>query len=149
MSTAAISEVHDTIKQVLDEQDLVKLATLIRMGAHEWPVLPNVYIPALEAEEAKHCPKQPHPAHVLTNATHAVLRQADFDGLSDYSATNPTGVYPGKMWKRHDGIYDAEFRASGGQPEWLLCWYGHCSGNTCVQPCDKHCSVNSRKLIVI
>jgi hypothetical protein len=40
------------------------------------------------------------------------------------SASNPTGAYEGKMWKRHDGSFDERFKARGGVPVWLLCWFG-------------------------
>lgn len=40
----------------------------------------------------------------------------DFEQLAEYSATVPTGVYAGKMWKR---------RTSANQ--WFLCWYDYSS----------------------
>ena len=67
--------------------------------------------------------KTPARALVEIDATHALMSKATFMMLSDYSASQPSGVYPGKMWRRHNGIYDRVFIASGGKPEWMLCWY--------------------------
>lgn len=38
---------------------------------------------------------------------------------SEYSATMPTGVIPGKKWRRHDGSFDPTV----DDPAWLLCEY--------------------------
>lgn len=38
---------------------------------------------------------------------------------SEYSATYPTGVIPGKRWRRHDGAFDPTCK----DPGWLLCEY--------------------------
>jgi len=68
--------------------------------------------------------KQPDRSEILLDDTHALMSVETFERLAEYSATKPTGVYPGKMWRRHDGAFDREFLARGGKPEWLLCWYG-------------------------
>lgn len=47
----------------------------------------------------------------------------EFDKLLEYSSTNPTGVTPGKRWKRHNDIFDQGFRARGGIPRWVICEY--------------------------
>lgn len=76
--------------------------------------------------------KQPETGQVLIDDTHALLTEAEFNMLADYSASMPSGVYDGKMWKCLD-------REALG---WLLCWYG---------PSTKpdHCSVNTRKIILL
>jgi hypothetical protein len=43
--------------------------------------------------------------------THVLLTQQQFDGLSDYSHSYPSGTYDGKCWKRE------------GEEYWYLCWY--------------------------
>lgn len=80
--------------------------------------------------------QQPARHLIEIDATHALMDQATFDGLAEYSASNPSGVYPGKMWKRHDGAFDYDFLRKGGKPVWMLCWYGeskigpgYCSNN--------------------
>lgn len=42
----------------------------------------------------------------------AIMDAAAFDALHDYSHSQPSGVYAGKMWKRKSG------------KKWLLCWFG-------------------------
>jgi hypothetical protein len=42
----------------------------------------------------------------------ACMTRKTFDQLAEYSGSVPTGVYPGKMWKRLDGVFDAEFLAN-------------------------------------
>jgi hypothetical protein len=67
---------------------------------------------------------QPSTSRILLDDTHALMTKDVFEELKEYSATNPTGAYEGKMWKRHDGSFDREFLARGGKPKWLLCWFG-------------------------
>lgn len=85
---------------------------------------------------------QPPTSDILLDDTHALMTTRTFEDLLEYSATNPTGAYEGKMWRRHDGAFDREFRARGGKPVWLLCWYGES---------DKpdHVSNNSRAIILL
>lgn len=68
--------------------------------------------------------KQPPVTDILIDDTHALMTEETFRQLMEYSATNPTGAYEGKMWRRHDGSFDREFLAHGGKPVWMLCWYG-------------------------
>jgi hypothetical protein len=85
---------------------------------------------------------QPSAKNILVDDSHAVMTYATFKSLHEYSATAPTGVYEGKMWRRHDGLFDREFRAKGGKPKWLLCWYG---------PSDEpgFCSTNAREILLV
>lgn len=48
--------------------------------------------------------------------------------LLEYSATNPTGVKVGKMWRCHNGSFDQEFLRSGGIPKWVVCRYEEAPG---------------------
>lgn len=84
---------------------------------------------------------QPSLAFILLSDTHAMMDQRTFEDLPEYSASYPSGVYEGKMWKRHNGVHDRAFIARGGKPEWMLCWYG---------PSNKpdSCSVNYRKILL-
>ena len=66
---------------------------------------------------------QPLREDITVDAVSATMSQATFDALVEYSMSLPSGVYPGKMWKRHDGVYDRQFIARGGKPVWMLCWY--------------------------
>ena len=44
----------------------------------------------------------------------------EFQRLSEYSCTLPTGTVPGKRWRRLDGVYDKEWRAAGNKPFWMI-----------------------------
>lgn len=50
--------------------------------------------------------------------------------LAEYSHTNPSGVYPGKCWKRIRG------------DQTLLCWYG-------IAEDPKMCTNNSRNVYMV
>lgn len=68
--------------------------------------------------------QQPERSDIQIDDKHAVMARSTFNKLREYSGSNPTGVYEGKMWKRHDGGFDWNFRARGGKPTWLLVWFG-------------------------
>lgn len=66
---------------------------------------------------------QPSREEIAIDDHHALMTRATFERLAEYSASYPSLVYPGKMWKRYDGIYDPDFLRAGGRPSWKLCWY--------------------------
>lgn len=86
--------------------------------------------------------EQPDLSSVLIDETHALLTSEQFDKLSEYSSSIPSGVYEGKAWKRHNGEFDEAFKRAGGQPYWQLGWFG---------PSDdpSKCSVNFRSILLI
>lgn len=94
--------------------------------------------PALESPYGPGAWHQPERTKVLIDATHALMTKAVFDSLAEYSTTMPSGVYPGKMWRRHDGSFDPRCT----NPEWLFCWYGRTDD-------PEKCSVNFRKVIFV
>ena len=55
--------------------------------------------------------RQPSLSAITVNDTHALMDQAAFDRLKEYSYSLPSGVYEGKLWKRHEN------------GRWLLCWF--------------------------
>jgi hypothetical protein len=57
------------------------------------------------------------------------LSAAEFNQLPDYSASLPTGAYPGKTWRRLDGAFDQAFKARGGKPRWLIGRYDEIPGD--------------------
>jgi hypothetical protein len=86
---------------------------------------------------------QPTREAITIDEKYALMTDSTFRMLAEYSGTSPTGVYPGKMWRRHDGAYDRRFLASGGQPKWLLCWYD-------VSPRGADwCSTKFREIIIV
>jgi hypothetical protein len=94
--------------------------------------------PALDSPYGPGTWRQPDRTQVLIDPTHALMTKAVFESLAEYSTTMPSGVYPGKMWRRHDGAHDPRCT----KPEWLFCWYG-------PTPDPDQCSVNSRKVIFL
>ena len=51
------------------------------------------------------------------------ITMAEATKLLEYSASNPSGAYPGKRWRRHNGAFDHRFKALGGIPRWVICTY--------------------------
>jgi len=49
------------------------------------------------------------------------MLRGEFEALPEYSCTLPTGVVPGKRWRRHDGAHD--HRQRGRPHPWLVCEY--------------------------
>jgi hypothetical protein len=82
---------------------------------------------------------QPARSEILVDEKHAVMTEETFRLLHEYSATNPTGVYPGKMWRRHDGLFDQ--RCKPGERRWLLCWYAECED-------PKMCATHWREILI-
>lgn len=60
--------------------------------------------------------RQPSLDEIVIDRTHAVMTQDTLQELADYSASLPSAVYQGKMWRRRCGA------------SWYLCWYGEISG---------------------
>lgn len=85
---------------------------------------------------------QPDREQIKVDEKTATMSVSTFNELAEYSCTMPTGVDPGKMWKRHDGAHDEEFIAGGGTPTWYLCWYG------LSEKGPEFCSNNYRKIVL-
>lgn len=92
---------------------------------------PNV-IPPITDPMGKYW-EQPDSSKILIDDTHAVMDAATFLKLHDYSYSQPTGVYPGKMWR-------SGRRVVGGE-KWFLKWYGLCEDITV-------CSNNAREILI-
>lgn len=58
--------------------------------------------------------RQPDSKNIVLDKDYAVMSKKDFDLLPDYTMSEPTGKYNGKMWK-------GQFRVKG-QERWFLCW---------------------------
>jgi hypothetical protein len=56
--------------------------------------------------------KQPERTKIEIDNTHALMNEATFEQLLEYSCSQPTAVYYGKMWKRLQNNI------------WYLCWFG-------------------------
>jgi hypothetical protein len=57
------------------------------------------------------------------------ITYAEALAVPEYSASNPTGVTPGKRWRRENGAFDHEFKAAGGRPRWMICTYEEIPGD--------------------
>lgn len=75
--------------------------------------------------------RQPTRAEILTDDTHALMPAQVFNELANYDTSVPSGVYPGKMWKR---------RTKEGH---LLCWYGQ----TFMENGRECCRIELRKIL--
>ncbi|RXN73072.1 hypothetical protein D0Z62_04400 [Providencia rettgeri] len=88
-------------------------------------------IPPMTNPLGKHW-AQPNHENILIDDTHVIMGSKDFNLLTEYSNSIPSGVYAGKMWKAivQDG------RA-------FLRWFGLVEGR------DDLCSNNQREIIII
>lgn len=83
-------------------------------------------IPAMTDPMGRHWRQPPREA-IEVDDKHALMTEAVFKALPEYSDSIPSGVYPGKMWRRHDGIFD---RKATSYP-WFLCWFGEVKDGKC------------------
>jgi len=58
----------------------------------------NEVIPSMTDPLGKYW-SQPELSKILIGEVYAAMSQETFNQLKDYSLTNPTGVYEGKMWR--------------------------------------------------
>ena len=61
--------------------------------------------------------RQPDTQAFLIDEFVAIMTQADFDSLAEYSTTTPTAVYAGKAWK------------ANRLGDWYLRWYDEDDGD--------------------
>jgi len=105
----------------------------------------GTFIPPITDPMGKHW-RQPDMTDVEFDDTHAILTQAQFDGLPEYSTTTPGGVYPGKCWKSQQWEW---VPVAGGMRErcwtdkWNLCWFGESE----LGP--GYCSNKHREIIIL
>ena len=76
--------------------------------------------------------EQPSSANMLIDDESAIMSQADLDKLAEYSMSNPTGAYEGKMWKRLGQINNIFY----------LCWY-----STAIE--EGYLDINFRRIIIL
>lgn len=56
--------------------------------------------------------EQPACEEIQIDQLHALMSERSFAALHDYTGSQPSGVYSGKMWKAKYGNL------------WFLCWFG-------------------------
>ena len=84
---------------------------------------------------------QPPTSDILIDDEYALMTQATFNRLAEYSASTPSGVYPGKMWRADNAAYHAAEVAKGAYRHWLL-WFGESENPDFV-------SNHSRKILLV
>lgn len=72
------------------------------------------------------------------------MTRKTLEQLKDYSHSQPTGVYVGKMWRRaqYKEVTLREVARVVATGNWLLCWYGE-------HPNPGLCSNNYREILLI
>jgi hypothetical protein len=118
---------------VNDRRRFADLAVHYASGTSVIPAIPETFCTSW---------KQPPLSLYGISATHALMTLATFRELKEYSASSPSGTYPGKMWRRHNGAWDKQFLDQGGTAEWLLCWYAVSHSN------PKWCMTETRKILL-
>lgn len=73
-------------------------------------------IPPITDPMGKHW-KQPIRFEIEIDKIHALMGKRAFDELQEYSYTNPSGIYPGKMWKAKEAHKEIAW-------VWVLRWFG-------------------------
>lgn len=81
---------------------------------------------------------QPSRFEIEIDETHAMMTRETFDKLRNYSHSQPTGVYPGKMWKWHCPVHCNEPRA------WLK-WFGE----SFIKDGREFCSSGARQILIV
>lgn len=71
----------------------------------------HLVIPGITDPRGKHW-DQPKTTDFLISADFAKIKKQDIEKLLDYSNSQPSGTYIGKMWKTFDGEF------------WRLKWFG-------------------------
>ncbi len=84
-------------------------------------------IPALTDPMGKYWRQPDDIRSAPMDGKHVLLSRSQFQGLNEYSASHPSGVYPGKCWRRQEGRIN------------LLVWYGETSD-------PKKCSIEFREI---
>lgn len=70
-----------------------------------------------------------------------LLTPRQFEGLSEYSTSEPSGVYPGKCWRRREyQRFEGGLAPTG---RWFLRWYGESE----IGP--GYCSNHQRQIEVV
>jgi len=82
--------------------------------------IPCNVIPPMTSDLGKYW-DQPDTESILIDDTHALMASEALQQLKDYSHSQPTGAYHGKMWKRK---YERASEDKGYESGWILCWFG-------------------------
>lgn len=95
-------------------------------------------IPAMTDPMGKHW-DQPKREFIDIDDTHALMCQKTFDELSDYTMSQPSGVYPGKMWKTMGCRSDVTCYQCGAKASTGLIWVGWVPNTRYIEVLCKSC----------
>ena len=70
---------------------------------------------------------QPDRENITIDEKSAIMSQADFEKLHDYSTSDPTGCYEGKMWKSY----------ATTNHTWYLSWYDYHTDIAKIRVCSR------------
>jgi hypothetical protein len=123
-------------------------------------------IPKMTHPLSKHW-EQPDRREIEIDATHAMMSQKAFEALHEYSCSQPSGVYEGKMWRRHHYVFnvrgktyyfyqsklmeepvhgcalDQMIEHMPVADEWLLCWFDKSEKG------PDYCATRTRKILIV
>ena len=80
--------------------------------------------------------EQPNPASMRITEESAMMDLETFEALSDYSCSQPSGVYEGKMWRSA-----ANYSKQEDTDKWYLRWYD-------VSTDTNKCSTEQREIVI-
>ncbi len=81
--------------------------------------------------------KQPPLSEISVDDERAAMTHETFMALPEYSATNPSGVYDGKMWRCNASVV-----SRAPLPDWKLCWFA--PGKT-----PDSCRIEVRDILIV
>lgn len=92
---------------------------------------------------------QPSTDRIAITDKYATMSKETFGELLDYSRSQPTGCYPGKMWRTmdesatliKDGEHKGKYRKGPDYGKWFLAWFGEHED-------PKFCTNNYREIII-
>ena len=90
--------------------------------------------------------EQPDRLKMVFDSKTVIMSREDFNKLYEYSTSNPTGCYLGKMWKRQNYNIikgDDDEDVIKWLHTWKLCWFDLSSKG------DKWCSTETREIIIL
>ncbi len=104
-------------------------------------------IPPMTHPLARHW-DQPDRSEIVFGGDQVFMTFATWKKLREYSASIPSGVYEGKMWRRLDGLWDhVDYASNLPKPQApivpLLCWYGLSDKG------PEKCSINHRRAVIV
>jgi hypothetical protein len=87
----------------------------------KWSALMRNVIPPITDPLGQYW-EQPSREEILIDDDYALMNSQTLSRLHDYSTTDPTGVYEGKMWRGREVIRQGQKLCFSDR--WILRWFG-------------------------